>query len=327
MTSEPAGSGGTGRPGGSDERLDLGVVGVTEGNGHPYSFAAIVNGYDEAGMADSGWDVIHEYLREKDPSEFGFEGVSVTHAWTQDPAETERLRAAARIPNAVEELEAMRGEVDAVLLLRDDYERHLEMAMPFLESGVPTFVDKPLAVDPGEVDALRPYLESGLLMSCSGFRYARELDGPRATLGSYGELRLVRASVLNGWSKYGVHMLDAAFGVLDSRPTAVRAVEGEGEHAQVTVTMDDGTLVVVDALGDVPITFDVALYGSERTSSHALRDNFRAFRRTLWHFLETVRTGDPSLPPRETLDVLRTLVAGRRALATGGPVDIGDVGF
>ena len=306
--------------------LDLGVVGVTEGNGHPYSFAAIVNGYDEAGMADSGWDVIHDYLREKDPSEFGFGGVSVTHAWTQDPAETERLRAAARIPNAAEDLEGMRDEVDAVLLLRGDYERHVEMALPFLESGIPTFVDKPLAVDPDEVGTLRPYLESGLLMSCSGFRYARELDGPRAALGSYGDLRLVRASVLNSWEKYGVHMLDAAFGVLGSRPTAVRAVEGAGEHTEVTVTMDDGTLVAIDALGDVPLTFDVALYGSERTSSHALRDNFRAFRRTLWHFIETVRTGEPSLAPRETLDVLRTLVAGRRSLERGDRVHVDDVG-
>lgn len=317
--------------------LDLGVVGVTEGNGHPYSFSAIVNGYDDAAMAESGWGVIHDYLREKDPSEFGFEGVSVTHAWTQDPTETERLCAAARVPNAVGDLEAMRGEVDAVLLLRDDHERHVEMALPFLERGIPTFVDKPLALDPEDVATLRPYLESGLLMSCSGLRYARELDGPRAALGSYGDLRLVRAAVLNDWAAYGVHMLDAVFGVLDARPASVLAVDGgtggvrDGardaapDHTAVAVTMSDGSLVSVDALGDVPPTFEVALYGSERTSRHELRDNFGAFRRTLWHFLETVRTGEPSLPPRETLDVLRTLLAGRLSLETGDRVDVAEV--
>ncbi len=305
--------------------VDLGVVGITEGNGHPYSFSAIVNGYDDDGMAASGWGVIHDYLREKHPSEFGFEGVSVTHAWTQDPAETERLRAAARIPNAVEDLEGMRGEVDAVLLLRDDPERHVEMALPFLEDDVPVFLDKPLALDVDDVATLRPYLESGVLMSCSGLRYARELDEPRATLGSYGDLRLVRAAVLNDWATYGVHVLDAAFGVLDARPVSVRAVGGEDDSATVTVTTDDGTLLGVDVLGDVPLTLDVALYGSQRTSRHELRDNFRAFRRTLWHFLETVRTGEPSLHPRETLDVIRTLIAGRRTLETGERVDVDDV--
>jgi predicted dehydrogenase len=305
-----------------DLDVDLGVVGVTEGNGHPYSFSAIVNGYDDAAMADSGWGVIHDYLREKDPSEFGFEEVSVTHAWTQDPAETGRLCAAARIPNAVDDLETMREEVDAVLLLRDDHERHAEMALPFLERGVPTFVDKPLALDPDDVAALRPYLESGLLMSCSGLRYARELDGPRAALGDYGDLRLVRAAVLNDWATYGVHALDATFGVLDARPVAVRATEGTAGQVAATVTMSDGSLVAIDALGDVRPTFEVAFYGSERTSRHELRDNFRAFRRTLWHFLETVRTGEPSLAPGETLDVVRTLVAGRRALETGDRVRI-----
>lgn len=312
----------------ASERLDLGVVGVTEGNGHPYSFSAIVNGYDDGGMAASEWDVIHDYLRTKDRSEFGFGGgVSVTHAWTQDTEETERLRAATRIPNAADDLEAMRDEVDAVLLLRGDYERHAGMALPFLESEVPVFVDKPLALDADEIGALRPYLESGMLMSCSGFRYARELDGPRAALRNYGDVRLVQAAVLNDWEKYGVHMLDAIFGVLDARPVSVQAVEGGDAkgHTAITVSMDDGTLLSVDSLGDVPLTFDVAIYGTERTSHHELRDNFRAFRRTLWHFVEAVRAGEPSLPPRETLDVLRVLVAGRRSLDGGRRVDVDDV--
>ena len=312
----------------ASERIDFGVVGVTEGNGHPYSFSAIINGYDDEGMAASGWDVIHDYLRTKDRSEFGFGGVSVTHAWTQDVEETGRLCAATRIPNAADDLEAMRGEVDAVLLLlRGDYERHAEMALPFLESEIPVFVDKPLALDTDEIGALRPYLESGTLMSCSGFRYARELDGPRATLRDYGDVRLVQAAVLNDWEKYGVHMLDAIFGVLDARPVSVQAVEG-GEangHTAITVTMDDGTLLSVDSLGDVPLTFDVAIYGTERTSHHELRDNFRAFRRTLWHFVEAIRAGEPSLPPDETLDVLRALVAGRRSLEGRRRVDVDDV--
>lgn len=309
------------------ESLDLGVVGITKGNGHPYSFSAIVNGYDDEGMAAADWDVIHDYLRTKDRSEFGFEGVSVTHAWTQDAGETERLRAATRIPNAVGDLEGMRDEVDAILLLRGDYERHAEMAMPFLEDDVPVFVDKPLAMDTDDIETLRPYLESGLLMSCSGFRYARELDGPRATPGSYGDMQLVQAAVLRDWEKYGVHMLDAIFGVLDARPVSVQGVDGgeAKDHTAITVTMDDGTLVSIDSLGDVPLTFDVAFYGSERSSHHELRDNFRAFRRTLWHFVETVRTGEPSLPPDETLDVLRVLVAGRRSLDTDTPVEIDDL--
>lgn len=309
------------------EELDVGVIGVSEGNGHPYSFASIVNGYDDAGFLDSGWAVIHDYLREKDDSEFGFEGVSVTHAWTQDDAETARLCDAAQIPNAVADREALVDAVDAVLLARDDYETHVDMALPFLERGVPTFVDKPLAVDPDDVAELRPYLEDGRLMSCSGMYFARELDGPRANLADYGDLALVDGTVLNRWTKYGVHLLDAIFGTLDAhvRPETVRATDDAAQAVTISTTAE--TTVQITTIGDAPVTFDVSLYGTERVTRHRLRDNFRAFRRTLWHFFEQVRTGEPQIPPAHTIDVLRTIVAGRRAMESGESVEVADVPF
>ncbi|WP_170977378.1 Gfo/Idh/MocA family protein [Halorussus salinisoli] len=306
------------------ERLDLGVVGVSEGNGHPYSFASIVNGYSDEGFARTEWDVIHDYLREKDPSEFGFPGVGVTHAWTQDEAETERLCEAARIPNAAKDLESLGDAVDAVIIARDDYETHAEMALPFLEDGTPVFLDKPLTMDRSELAEFRPYLERGQLMSCSGMRYAQSLDVPRAHTDRFGDVELVRGTVIKNWPKYGAHMLDAIFGVLDQRPVAVETADAD--HTSAAIRMDGGTLVQVDTLGDVPMTFSVDVYGTERTGRYDLRDNFTAFRRTLWRFVETVRTGEPVLDPEETLDVIRTLVAGHIADEEDRQVSLDELG-
>lgn len=305
--------------------LDVGVIGLSEGNGHPYSFSAIVNGYDPAGFRASDWGVIHDYLAEKDPSEFGFDGVAVTHAWTQDGAETETLCRAAKIPNRAGSLEAMAESVDAVLLARDDYGHHREFAEPFLERDVPTFIDKPLALDPADLAAFEPYLRDGLVMSCSGMRYARELDGPRTDRSTYGGIRLVDGVVLNDWSKYGVHLLDAIFGVLDVRPESVTATGTDPTTVRITTT--GKPTVRIATLGAAPITFDVAVYGRDGVTRHRLRDNFRAFRRTLWRFFEMVRTGEPAIPPAETLDIMRTVVAGRRSLSTDETVAIDDVGF
>jgi predicted dehydrogenase len=304
--------------------VELGVVGLTEGNGHPYSFASIVNGYSRSGFADSGWEVILEYLEEKDDADFGFPGVEVTHAWTQDPAETERLCAAARVPTAADDLDDLVG-LDGVLLLRDDHENHLEMARPFLEAGTPTFVDKPLALDVEELAAFEPYLREGLVTSCSGMRYAVELDGPRARPDEYGDLRLVRGTVLNDWERYGIHVLEAILGVVPTRPVAVTTTPaGDGSFVVETA---EGYPIQVDALGDAPLVLDVDVYGRDRTSHHELRDNFRAFRRTIYHFVDAVRTGEPPIPPEETLDVLRVLVAGRRARREGRRVTLDEIGI
>ena len=305
------------------EPLDLGLIGVSEGNGHPYSFSAIVNGYDEAGLAASGWDVIHDYVREKHPSEVGIDGAQFTHVWTQDDAETERLRAASGIPNAPEEFTEMVDAVDAVVVARDDYETHADFARPFLDAGVPTFVDKPLSLDAEELAWMRPHLESGLLMSCSGMRYARELDTPRANVDDYGQLKLVRGTVIKDWARYSVHMLDAIFNVVDAEPVAVRPADAP--HDSVAIETDGGPLVQIDALGDAAMAFDVELYGTELVTRHPIRDNFRAFRRLLWEFVGQVRDDEPAIQPAETLERMRVAIAGERALETGDRVVVDTV--
>ena len=301
----------------------VGIAGTSDGNGHPFSFSAIINGFSDEGMATSGWSGIHEYVRKKHPCEFGVGRLKVTHAWTQDPEVTARLCRASRIPNGCTRLEDFHGNVDAVILARDDYENHWSMAQPFLEAGLPVFVDKPLCLEPEALRAFLPYLEKGQLMSCSGLRYATELDDPRSRLENYGSLKLVRGAVVNSWEKYGIHMLEGIFGVLRCRPVSVqRHAVG---HASMAVETDNSTLVLIDALDECATPFRIDFYGTKLSSVHEIRDNFSMFRRALWQFEGMIRTGEPPIPPRHTVDMMRVLIAGRRAVAGGERVGIHDV--
>lgn len=301
----------------------LGVIGISEGNGHPFSFSSIINGYSDAGLANSGWSVIYDYVRRRDSSEFGFDGVSVTHAWTQDPAVTRKLCDACLIPNAVSRPDEMIRQVDAVIIARDDYETHHSMALPFLKAGLHVFVDKPLSLNPEELRSFRPYLESGRLMSCSGMRYARELDEPRASLADYGEIRLVRGAILNSWERYGVHLLDAILNTVCSRPVSVVPVAAR--HDSMALAMDDGSLVQLDALGDVGRCFRVDIFGTRKITSHEITDNFSMFRRLLWHFVRSIKAGTPAIDPEDTLNVVRLLMAGRMARAEERKVSLNEI--
>jgi len=301
----------------------VGMIGLSEGNGHPFSFSAIINGYSDAGMATSGWDGIYAYVRQRDASEFGINGLQVTHAWTQDAAQTRKLCDACRIPHAVDRLEDLVGVVDAVILARDDFENHAAMALPFLKAGAHVFVDKPLSLDIDELRAFRPYLDNGKLMSCSGMRYARELDDPRANISRYGAIKLIRGAILNSWEKYGVHLLDAILACVSSKPVSVYPIPSG--HVSLAIRMDDGALLQLDALGECFRTFRVDFWGTEKNSSHEIVDNFSMFRRTLWHFGESIRTGCPAIPPPQTIDIMRLLIAGRRAHSENREVRLDDV--
>jgi predicted dehydrogenase len=291
----------------------VGMIGISEGNGHPFSFSAIINGYSDEGLARSGWKVIYDYVRRRDPSEFGINGFKVTHAWTQDDETTKKICDACLIPNAVSKWKDMIGEVDAVIIARDDYENHFSMAMPFLEAGLFVFLDKPMSLDVQELKAFKPYLENGKLFSCSGMRYASELDEPRAALAEYGRIKLVRGAVLNSWEKYGIHLLYAIFGMVKSKPVTVTSINAE--HMSVAIHMDDGSLIQIDALEDCPKTFRIDIWGTKLTTSHEITDNFSMFRRMLWRFSDSIKNGKPAIPVQDNLDMMRILIAGRKAQA------------
>ena len=302
--------------------LRVGVIGLSEGNGHPFSFSALVNGYAAAGWPGAGWDVVWHYLKERDPAEFGFPGVHVTHAWTQDAAVTAKLCAACRIPHTVDDPAGFIGQVDAVLLARDDFGTHAALALPLLEAGLSVFVDKPLALDETDLERFTPYLERGRLMSCSGFRYARELDALRSGNLDLGELRLVRGAVLNDFERYGVHLLEAVCAATGRLPVRVSPIPAR--HASLAITLEGGTLFQLDALGDVPKTFRLDFWGTQGQLSVELFDNFSAFRRTLGHFFTLCKAQQPVIAPEETVRLMHTLIAGRKALSENRTVEIGD---
>jgi len=297
--------------------MRLGVIGLSEGNGHPFSFSAIVNGYDPTAFAAADWPVILDYLSVEPDTAFGFSDVKVTHAWTQDPALTATLCKACRIEHAVERLDDMLGAVDAVLLVRDDWERHAEMALPFLEHGTPVFVDKPLALDPGELARLAPHLEAGRLMSTSGLRYSERLADLKARLPGLGELRLANAVVVNELERYGVHMLDAAAGLGLASPAVVTRIGTA--HQAYAIELADGLPMVLHCLGSAERTFRLDVYGREGHGHADLLDNFAAFRHTLDEFLRMVRDREPPIPPDDVLRSM-TLIRLARGLAPGDSV-------
>jgi predicted dehydrogenase len=303
--------------------IKLGMIGLSEGNGHPFSFSAIFNGYSDSGFAKADWPVIHDYLKLWGPDQFGIGDARVTHAWTQDPDITSKLCAACLIDNGLDDPKDMIGNVDAVIIARDDYKSHAELAMPFLQARMPVFIDKPLTVEKNELKDFIPYLKAGKLMSCGGMRYAVELDEARTGFAGYGDVPLIRAAILNDWDKYGIHMIDAVFNLTTARPIAVSALNSN--HDSMAIEMDNGSLFQVDTLGNIGRLFRLEIFGREKISQHDLVDNFSMFRRTLQHFIEMVHSGEPQIPVLDTVDSIRTLIAGRQSAETGKRVTLNDV--
>src|ERR1700722_12672328 len=117
--------------------IRLGMVGMVDGNGHPYSWSAIFNGFDAAAMTRCPYPVIFEYLSREPAAAMGIPGARVTHVWCEDPEAARLVSQASLVPNVVAEATDIIGHVDAVIIPTDRGEEPLERARPFVEAGLP----------------------------------------------------------------------------------------------------------------------------------------------------------------------------------------------
>ena len=117
--------------------ISLGIIGMTEGNGHPYSWSAIFNGFDRMEMAKCPFAAIPAYLGKEPASAFPVPGVRVTHVCCDDPRDAEAVSRASLVPNVVRRPEELVGAVDAVVIATDIGSEHVRRARPFVEAGLP----------------------------------------------------------------------------------------------------------------------------------------------------------------------------------------------
>ncbi len=81
--------------------IRLAMLGMIPGNGHPYSWSAMINGFDPAEMAKCPYAAIPKYLGAQPIDEVGIPGVAVTHLWTDNPAEAAPVACRCKNPRRV----------------------------------------------------------------------------------------------------------------------------------------------------------------------------------------------------------------------------------
>ncbi len=293
-------------------KLKLGVIGMSEGNGHPYSWSAIFNGYNPVYMKDCSFPAIPAYLaKQKFPADgLGHLG-EVTHVWCQERSIAEHIAAASNIANVVINMEDMVGNIDALLLARDDAENHYEMAFPFLKAGIPIFIDKPLAVKTSEAEKIwTAQKKSNQVFSCSSLRYAKELILTEEEKEQIGEIKIVEGSVMKKWETYGIHVLEPLVAQLPNRG-GLKGVKNisTGTHSQVLVQWENVT-GYFKTTGNTPSPLEIKFFGDKGNITRTFSDSFNAFKNSLAEFINVIHHPEKNIAQAETLELVTILEKG-----------------
>jgi hypothetical protein len=295
---------------GCPEQIRLGITGLTEGNFHPYSWSAIVNGYDKSLMRKRcPVQTIPDYLDKEPDSSFGIPGVRFTHVHCDDAAHAEAVSQCSLVPNIAEAPGDMIGKVDAVVIATDIGSEHVRRARPFVEAGVPLFIDKPLCDNLEDLKIFRSWIESGKrILSSSSMRYCKEFQiyhgGPR----EFGDLKLIGVTMAKKWETYGIHALEAVYPILG--PGFISAQNtGSYERNIVHLTHSRGVDVVIACGKGFPCG-GVRISGTAGEIYVKCHDTFSSFKTQLLAFVSWLRTGEPPLPFSETDELMRMVIAG-----------------
>lgn len=293
-------------------KLKIGIIGISEGNGHPYSWSAIFNGYDPDEMNNCGFPVIPQYLSaRKYPEDFLGEMGVVTHVWTQDRTVSERIAKASKISNIVEKTEDMIGAVDAVLLARDDAENHYKMAEPYLKAGIPVYIDKPFALSVKEATKmLTKQVFAEQIFTCSSLRYAKELMLNSKELSELEQVHFVEATVMNHWSTYGIHMLEPIVAQLPNRGKLLSVTPFCTNGIQQVIVKWESCLASLKTTACVPSALDITFYGNKSSFKKTFSDSFSCFRTTLSTFIDQAVTRRQFIPRHETLEIVDIIEKG-----------------
>lgn len=284
--------------------IKIGIIGLSDkGNGHPFSFSSIINGYSEKGYKKSNYQNILKYLKKKKSKDFNFKQAKVTHAWTQNYKTTKILCKASKIDNCVKNYKSMIGKIDALIIARDD--KHYEISKEFLKRDIPVFVDKPLSLDKKELIFFLKYMKKGLLMSASGLRYSSEIKKVKKEIKKLGKIKFVIANISNDWRRYGVHMLEI---IEELNLLEIKEIQKiKSKYTSFNLINKKNINLIINCLGKNNPTLNLSFFGTKGKYSIDFEDNFSAFKNMLIKFLQMVKKRKIVLSPKKTIKIMETI--------------------
>lgn len=205
----------------------IGILGSE--NSHAMAFSKIINGIDPTYSGE-------------------FDDMTVVGTFGTDDASNKALLEQAGVTFIADSPKDLLGHVDAVMVTARDGRYHAEYARPFIEAGLPAFIDKPFTADPAEAVALARLAKEKNVPLCGGSSLKACMETER--LASYAAAN--RDAILTGavfapvsmknnygdfWF-YADHLTEISLAVFGWNPKWVEAVGRDDKGVTALVGYD-----------------------------------------------------------------------------------------
>jgi hypothetical protein len=224
----------------------------------------------------------------------------------------------------------MLGKVDGMLIESVDGTVHLERARPFLEAGLPCFIDKPFTcsvADAKKIVALSQEHKAPVFSS-SSLRYAPEVAEYAADAKSgrligctvHGPCSLSPIAERNaGLFHYGIHPVEVLFTLMGPGCKRVTSIHEKGVDV-VTGIWNDGRVATVRGLRDGASGYGFTAFAEKGIKSLAIGISV-IYRELLKKIVEFFKSGKSPVEPSTTVEIMAFIEAANRSGANHGSLE------
>jgi len=186
-----------------------------------------------------------------------YEGFKVTALYGHYPEENKKISEEYGVDFIAEKVEDMLGKVDAVIVCARDGKFHYEFAKPFIDAGLPLFLDKPTTIDPAETIELLSFAKKNNIPVCGGsvLKFAQTVKECAAFVeekkdtvcGGFIAAPVFMQSPYSGFYFYCAHLVEICLSVFGWSPVSVLAT---ANSSGADVSVDYGSFSVVCKYND-----------------------------------------------------------------------------
>lgn len=298
----------------------IGIIGINDGNGHPYSFSAMFNGFNNDYLQKyCPFDLIKEYLPRDHRNEFIIQDSKVTHIWTQDRHQSELISKTCFIPNIVDDFTDLIGKVDAVILARDDIENHLNFILPFLKNKIPIFIDKQLVWSKRELETFKSNLShDNLIMSASPMKYSRHLEDFKLKNNNL-KIRTVHGISRVNWMRYAHHLLEAVVSIFGYEIEYVQSINTYKGHETILIKYYEGPSILLEFIKNISLPIQLNFFSeNEEPKNLEFGDFFYGFYKMMKTFSEMINSGSQLISNEEIFKISKIVIAGQISIENNG---------
>lgn len=253
-------------------------------------------------------------------------GCSVDYVWGETDAFAKDAAKRGRIANIVKKPKDMLGKVDAVFVDHRHPKYHLPAVRPFVEAGIPTFVDKPFCYSSAKgKEFLAMAKKNGTPVTSfsvlphydSFYRFQKKIadQGTIISAASYGPCDL--RSEWGGVFFYGIHQVDAMLHAFGYDVKAALVTRNGSGNATGQLFYRSGLIATMALIKDGCPGFGISVIGTEGQLHTSLDGGKSPYLNGTRMFTNMFKSGEEPMTREQMLRPVQVLEAMAKSIKSG----------